>query len=110
MRSIVPASPLQWSPSVTACAPASSAAGGGSAVPSDNNWVENQIRSWALGRNNWLFAGSVRAGQRAANIMSLVQSAKINGLEPRRYLTRVLNAMPTARRSDLPGLSPIQPK
>lgn len=42
--------------------------------------------------------------------MSLVQSAKINGLEPRRYLTRVLNAMPTARRSDLPGLSPIQPK
>ena len=79
-------------------------------LPIDNNWVENQIRPWALGRNNWLFAGSVRAGQRAANIMSLVQSAKINGLEPRRYLTRVLDAMPTARRSDLPGLFPIQLK
>ena len=79
-------------------------------LPIDNNWVENQIRPWALGRNNWLFAGSVRAGQRAANIMSLVQSAKINGLESRRYLTRVLDAMPTARRSDLPGLFPIQLK
>ena len=47
------------------------------AVPIDNNWVENQIRPWALGRSNWLFAGSLRSGQRAANIMSLIQSAKI---------------------------------
>src|SRR5690554_7949869 len=36
------------------------------AVPIDNNWVENQIRPWALGRSNWLFAGSLRSGQRAA--------------------------------------------
>ncbi len=33
------------------------------AVPIDNNWVENQIRSWALGRSNWLFAGSLRTGR-----------------------------------------------
>lgn len=33
-------------------------------VPIDNNWVENRIRPVALGRNNWLFAGSLRAGQR----------------------------------------------
>lgn len=45
-------------------------------VPIDNNWVENQIRPWALGRNNWLFAGSLRGGQRAAAVMSLVQSAR----------------------------------
>src|SRR5690554_684963 len=35
------------------------------AVPTDNNWVENHIRPWALGRSNWLFAGSLRSGQRA---------------------------------------------
>lgn len=33
-------------------------------------------------RPNWLFAGSLRAGQRAANIMSLIQSAKLNGQDP----------------------------
>jgi transposase len=38
------------------------------AVPIDNNWVENQIRPWALGRSNWLFAGSLRSGQRAAAV------------------------------------------
>jgi transposase len=41
------------------------------AVPIDNNWCENQIRPWALGRKNWLFAGSLRSGKRAAAIMSL---------------------------------------
>jgi transposase len=35
-------------------------------APIDNNWVENQIRPWAIGRSNWLFAGSLRAGRRAA--------------------------------------------
>ena len=38
------------------------------AVPIDNNRVENQMRPWALGRGNWLFAGSLRSGQRAANL------------------------------------------
>ena len=44
------------------------------AVPIDNNQVESQIRPWALGRSNWLFAGSLRSGKRAAAIMSLIQS------------------------------------
>src|SRR5262249_30288629 len=44
-------------------------------LPIDNNHIENRIRPVALGRSNWLFAGSLRAGQRAANIMSLIQSA-----------------------------------
>ena len=44
--------------------------------------IENQMRPWALGRKNWLFAGSPRSGQRAANIMTLIQSAKLNGLDP----------------------------
>src|SRR5690606_19689234 len=44
-------------------------------LPIDNNWIENQIRPIALGRKNWLFAGSQRAGRRAAAVMSLIQSA-----------------------------------
>ena len=42
-------------------------------LPIDNNWAENQIRPVAIGRKNWLFAGSLRAGQRAAAVMSLIQ-------------------------------------
>jgi transposase len=76
------------------------------AIPIDNNWIENQIRPWALGRKNWLFAGSLRSGQRAANIMTLIQSAKINGLDPQRYLKEVLERLPTAKRSDLESLLP----
>lgn len=49
------------------------------AVPIDNNQVENQIRPWALGRSNWLSAGSLRSGKRAAAIMSLIQSVRLNG-------------------------------
>ena len=55
-------------------------------VPISNNWVENHIRPIALGRQNWLFAGSLRAGKRAAAIMSLLHSARINGHEPYAYL------------------------
>ncbi len=49
------------------------------AVPVDNNWIENRIRPIALGRSNWLFAGSLRGGQRAAAAMSLIQSARLMG-------------------------------
>jgi hypothetical protein len=49
-------------------------------LPVDNNWIENQIRPIAIGRNNWLFAGSLRAGQRAAAAMSLIHSAHMNGM------------------------------
>jgi len=71
-------------------------------LPIDNNWVENQIRPIALGRKNWLFAGSLRAGKRAAAIMSLVHSARLNGHEPFAYLKDVLERLPTlpARRID----------
>lgn len=76
------------------------------AVPIDNNWVENQIRPWAIGRSNWLLAGSLRAGQRAAAIMSLVQSAKLNGLEPHAYLKDVLTRLSTQRASEIGKLLP----
>lgn len=49
----------------------------------------------ALGRSNWLVASSLRAGKRAAAGMSLIQSAKLNGLEPWAYLKDVLTRLPT---------------
>lgn len=76
------------------------------AVPIDNNWVENQIRPWGLGRSNWLFAGSLRSGQRAANVMTLIQSAKINGHDPHAYLKDVMERPPTQRASMIEELLP----
>lgn len=64
-------------------------------LPIDNNWVENQIRPIAIGRSNWLFAGSLRAGKRAAAVMSLVHSARLNGHDPYAYLRDVLDRLPT---------------
>ena len=64
-------------------------------LPADNNWVENQIRPIAIGRSNWLFAGSLRAGQRAAAVMSLLQSARLNGIDPYAYIKDVLTRLPT---------------
>ena len=64
-------------------------------VPISNNWVENQIRPIAIGRSNWLFAGSLRAGKRAAAIMSLLHSARINGHDPYAYFKDVLDRLPT---------------
>jgi transposase len=75
-------------------------------LPIDNNWVENQIRPIAIGRNNWLFAGSLRAGQRAAAVMSLVHSARINGLDPYAYLRDVLDRLPTQPASRIGELLP----
>ena len=75
-------------------------------LPIDNNWIENQIRPIAIGRNNWLFAGSLRAGQRAAAVMSLIQSAKLNGHDPYAYLKDVLARLPTQKNSRIEELLP----
>lgn len=55
-----------------------------------NNAAENQIRPVALGRKNWLFAGSDAGGERAAAFYTLIRSAKLNGLEPEAYLRHVI--------------------
>ena len=75
-------------------------------MPIDNNWVENHIRPIALGRQNWLFAGSLRAGQRAAAVMSLIHSAKLNGLDPYAFLRDVLERLPTQPASKIQDLLP----
>jgi transposase len=76
------------------------------ALPIDNNWVENQIRPIAIGRSNWLFAGSLRAGQRAAAVMSLLHSARLNGHDPYVYLKDVLERLPTQPASRIDELLP----
>ena len=75
-------------------------------LPADNNWIENQIRPIAIGRSNWLFAGSLRAGKRAAVVMSLIRSAKLNGHDPHAYLKDVLARLPTQRASQVDELLP----
>lgn len=75
-------------------------------LPADNNYLENRIRPIALGRSNWLFAGSLRAGQRAAAIMSLIQSARMNGIDPYAYLKDVFTRLPTLPASRIEDLLP----
>jgi transposase len=75
-------------------------------LPVANNWIENQIRPIAIGRSNWLFAGSLRAGKRAAAVMSLIRSAKLNGHDPYAYLKDVLTRLPTQRASQIGELLP----
>ena len=75
-------------------------------LPIDNNWIENQIRPIAIGRSNWLFAGSLRAGKRAAAVMSLIQSAKMNGHDPYAYIKDVLTRLPTQKANQIEELLP----
>ncbi|PRD63851.1 IS66 family transposase, partial [Malikia granosa] len=59
-------------------------------IEMDNNAAERALRGVALGRGNYLFMGSDSGGERAAAIYSLVQTAKLNGLDPEAYLREVL--------------------
>jgi transposase len=77
-------------------------------LPLDNNAVENCIRPIALGKKNWLFAGSERAGQRAAAIQSLLGTAKLNGLDPQAWLKETLEKLPTWPNSRIDELLPLR--
>ncbi|RED43065.1 IS66 family transposase, partial [Aestuariispira insulae] len=56
----------------------------------DNNTAERSVRGIALGRKNWLLSGSDAGGERAANIYTLIETAKLNGIDPQAWLTHVL--------------------
>lgn len=79
-------------------------------VPLDNNRCERAIRPVAMGRKAWLFAGSQRAGERMAELMSLVETAKMNGLEPWTWLRDVLEKLPSWPASRLDELLPYAAK
>jgi hypothetical protein len=59
-------------------------------LEADNNAAERALRAVALGRKNWLFAGSDDGGERAAAIYTLIGTAKLNDLDPQAYLRYVL--------------------
>ncbi len=74
-------------------------------LEADNNIAENSIRSIAVGRRNWLFAGSDEGGDRAATVITILQTAKLNGINPQNYLTDVLtkitNGHPASRINEI---------
>ena len=61
----------------------------------DNNAAERALRPIALGRKNWLFAGSDKGGERAAIVYSLIETCKRHGVEPYAYLRDVLDRIPS---------------
>jgi len=63
-------------------------------LPIVNNHFEQLIRPIWAGRNHWLFTGSLRAGKRAAAIITLVQSPRLNGHDPYAYLKDMLTRLP----------------
>ena len=80
----------------------------------DNNPAERALRSVAVGRKNYLFAGSDRGAERAAALYSLIETAKLNGLDPEAYLRDVLGRIAEHPASKLNALlpwhwTPLQP-
>ena len=73
----------------------------------DSNLIENAIRPVALGRRNWLFAGSTPAAQRGGVIYSLFATCKLNGIDPDKWLLEVLQKLPDTKQSDLDSLLPL---
>ena len=76
--------------------------------PIDNNPVENSIRPIAVGKKNWLYAGSERAGRRAAAIQSLIGTAKLNELDPQAWLKDTLEKLPNWPYSRIDELLPLK--
>lgn len=72
----------------------------------DNNAAERAMRPVAVGRKNWLFAGSDRGGEALAVVASLVESAKRAGVDPQAYLTDVLTRLPGMCHKDVGQLLP----
>ena len=72
----------------------------------DNNRIENEIRPIALGRKNYLFAGSHESAQRIAMIYSLLASCKANEIDPMKWLTKVLEELPNRTVNDIEDVLP----
>ena len=74
----------------------------------DNNLTENAIRPFVIGRKNFLFCDSVAGANASANLYSLIETAKANGLEPYAYLKTVFTELPNAGTvDDIEALLPI---
>ena len=71
-----------------------------------NNAAERALRGIALGRKSWLFAGSDRGGERAAIMLTLIQTAKLNDVDPQAWLADVLARIADHKINDLAALLP----
>ena len=71
-----------------------------------NNAAERALRGIALGRKSWLFAGSDRGGERAAIMLTLIQTAKLNDVDPQAWLADVLGRIADHKINDLAALLP----
>jgi hypothetical protein len=69
-------------------------------LPISNNLCENAIRPFVAGRKGWLFADTVAGGQANANLYSLVETCKANGIDPYRYLVLLFGKLPLAATAD----------
>jgi transposase len=72
----------------------------------DNNTAERGMRGIAIGRKNWLFAGSERGGRSAAIVYTLIETAKLNGVDPQAWLTDVLGRIADHKITRLDELMP----
>lgn len=66
----------------------------------DNNVQENAIRPFCVGRRNWLFADTVHGANASANLYSLLQTCRVNGIDGYRYLRALFTALPNAQTAD----------
>ena len=71
-----------------------------------NNAAERALRGIALGRKSWLFAGSDRGGERAAVMLTLIQTAMLNDVDPQAWLADVLARIADHKINDLAALLP----
>ena len=79
------------------------------AWPIDNNLCENAIRPFVIGRRNWLFCDTVAGAQASANLYSLIETCKANGIEPYTYLVALFRQLPLAKTvEDFEALLPWQ--
>ena len=67
------------------------------AYPIDNNPAENAIRPFAIGRKNWMFSTSQAGAKASANLYSLIETAKVNNLNPTDYLEKIFTDLPNAQ-------------
>lgn len=79
--------------------------------PLDNNRTENAIRPFVIGRKNWLFSNSQAGARASANLYSLIETAKANGVEPYAYLKVIFTELPKAQSvEDIDALLPWNSK
>ena len=67
-----------------------------------NNLAENSIRPFTIGRKNWLFSGSPKGAVASANVYSIIETAKANGLNPYKYLKFIFQDLPGVRFGQYP--------